>query len=248
MSKVVATIEARMTSSRLPGKVLLPAGGEPLLATMIRRVRMSQFIDDVVVATTTNDADQPIVDLALALNAKVFRGSESDVLGRVLGALLKYEADICVELTGDCPLIDPAIIDFAVREFHRSSAEHPYVSNSDPERTVPHGQDVQVFLAKALGELEREVSGPEDREHVTLGFYRSGAIERWRPRFLPPQLPWDCNEIFMTLDYEEDYELIRAIHEALFLRHPVYNVNQIVDFIHANPELHNKCVNIREQK
>src|SRR5437016_2865888 len=112
-AKVVAVIEARMTSSRLPGKVLLPAGGQPLLAVLVERLRRVERIDQIVVATTVNAADDPIVAVARNLGIGWFRGSEEDVLQRVVECLRANHAKICVEITGDCPLVDPAIVDEA---------------------------------------------------------------------------------------------------------------------------------------
>src|SRR5579871_4811177 len=108
--RIVSTIEARMTSSRLPGKVLLPAGGEPLLGILIRRLQAVPELDDIVVATTSNATDEPIVELASRYNVNVFRGSENDVLARVSGALQSYRADVAVEITGDAPLLDSALV------------------------------------------------------------------------------------------------------------------------------------------
>ena len=109
--KIVASIEARMTSSRLPGKVLMLADGKPLLQHMIERIQKSKLVDEIVVATTVNASDMPIVHLCEQLGIKAFRGSEDDVLQRVLDAQASVNSDVIVELTGDCPLIDPEVID-----------------------------------------------------------------------------------------------------------------------------------------
>src|SRR5262245_63913016 len=148
--RCVATVEARMTSSRLPGKVLLPAGGRPLLEILVQRLRRAPGLDGVVIATTVNTSDDAVSTLGENLGVGVFRGSEHDVLGRVCGALRASGADVCVEITGDCPLVDPKIVGQALAEFLRTRADHPYVSNSDPHRAVPAGLDVQVFFASAL--------------------------------------------------------------------------------------------------
>ena len=124
--KIIASIEARMTSSRLPGKVLMPAFGEiSMLEFMIKRVQQSKLIDDIVIATTVNKADNPIVELCQNLNINFFRGSEEDVLLRVLNSHIKLKTDIIVELTGDCPLIDPVIIYQVMKVF--LSGEFVYV-------------------------------------------------------------------------------------------------------------------------
>ncbi|PYN41196.1 MAG: hypothetical protein DMD95_19965, partial [Candidatus Rokuibacteriota bacterium] len=182
--KCVATVEARMTSSRLPGKVLLPAAGRPLLQILVERLRRAPGLDGLVIATTVNASDDPVSALGEKLGVGVFRGSENDVLGRVCGALRASGADVCVEITGDCPLIDPEIVGEALTEFLRTRDDHPYVSNSDPHRAVPAGLDVQVFLASALFQLDAATGDSDDREHVSYGFYRPESGDRWRPRFI----------------------------------------------------------------
>ena len=243
--KCVATVEARMTSSRLPGKVLLPAAGRPLLEILVERLRRAPGLDGVVIATTVNAADDPISELGEKLGVGVFRGSENDVLGRVCGALRSSGADVCVEITGDCPLIDPDIVGEALTEFLRTRAEHLYVSNSDPHRAVPAGLDVQVFFASALFQLEATTDDPEDREHVSYGFYRPESGDRWRPRFIRHAACVGAEELLATLDFPEDYELIRRLHEDLASTDPHYAAADIVRWIRAHPELETRCREVR---
>jgi len=243
--KCVATVEARMTSSRLPGKVLLPAAGRPLLEILVERLRRAPGLDGVVIATTVNAGDDPISELGEKLGVEVFRGSENDVLGRVCGALRSSGADVCVEITGDCPLIDPDIVGEALTEFLRTRAEHLYVSNSDPHRAVPAGLDVQVFFASALFQLEATTDDPEDREHVSYGFYRPESGDRWRPRFIRHAACVGAEELLATLDFPEDYELIRRLHEDLASTDPHYAAADIVRWIRAHPELETRCREVR---
>lgn len=243
--RVVATIEARMTSTRLPGKVLLPAAGRPLLEILIGRLHRARSIHELVVATTIGATDQPIVDLAGHLGVRVFRGSEHDVLARVCGALRATEADVCVELTGDCPLIDPEIVDEVVHAYVETAADHPYASNSDPQRSVPIGLDVQVFAADSLFELDRTTSDARDREHVSYGFYRPESDGRWRPRFVTHESTRGAEDIVVALDYREDYDLIRALHEELVRVDPAYGAREIVAWVRAHPELHDRCLRVR---
>src|SRR3954454_8823993 len=134
MERVVATIEARMTSSRLPGKVLLPAVGKPLLELMVERLQRSRHLDAIVIATTEDASSDPLEELAERLGIGCFRGSEDDVLARVLGAARAYDADLIVELTGDCPLIDPALVDLHVERFNEGGSD--YTANV-LEKTYP---------------------------------------------------------------------------------------------------------------
>lgn len=242
---VVATIEARMTSSRLPGKVLMPAGGKPLLQILIERLRDADGIDEIIVATTSNATDDPIAALCEQLGVAVFRGSENDVLERVCGALRRARADICVEITGDCPLIDPRIVEEVLHAYHETSGRHPYVSNSDPKRSVPAGFDVQVMSANALYALAEETTDPADREHVSYGFYRQEAGDRWSPRFIQHASCRGAEDLLITLDYDDDYVLIRAIHEALSPTTPLYSAPQIIQWIRDNPALEAACARRR---
>lgn len=242
---VVATIEARMTSSRLPGKVLMTAGGKPLLQILIERLKRAPSLDSIVVATTTNATDDPIAALALRQDVLLFRGSEEDVLGRVCGALQMVNADICVEITGDCPLVDPLIVEESIFEFRSSRDTHSYVSNSDPCRSVPAGLDVQVFFADALYCLEQESSNPQDREHVSLGFYRPESNGRWNPRFITHRSCVGAEHFLATLDYREDYELIKMAHEELSAQFPNYGASELIQWIVAHPDMQQKCKAIR---
>ncbi len=239
--RIIATIEARMTSSRLPGKVLMPAAGQPLLEILLQRLGKTPSLDGIVIATTTNEADDPIAALGDRMGVGVFRGSEDDVLGRVCGALRSAQADICVEITGDCPLIDPVIVQEAIDAFLETSDTHPYVSNSDPYRAVPAGLDVQVFFAEALYDLASQTTDPADREHVSLGFYRPDSKDKWRPRFISHASCRGAQDLLVTLDYAEDYELIRRLHEALSVDEPDYGAHQIVDWIRRHPRLQAAC-------
>jgi spore coat polysaccharide biosynthesis protein SpsF len=243
--KCVATVEARMTSSRLPGKVLLPAAGKPMLQILLERLAAVPRLDAIVVATTVNAADDPIADLGAALGVQVFRGSEDDVLGRVCGALDAAAADVCVEITGDCPLIDPAIVGEALDEYLRTRDTHWYVSNSDPHRAVPAGLDVQVFGADLLHRLERATTDPADREHVSYGFYRPDAGDRWRPRFIGHAAARGGERMLVTLDHREDYELIQTVYEDLSRTSPLFGAAAIIDWIRAHPEAHARCLQVR---
>jgi spore coat polysaccharide biosynthesis protein SpsF len=243
--RIVATIEARMGSSRLPGKVLMPAGGKPMLQILIERLRRARQVDDIVVATTVNPGDAPIVELAESLGTSVHRGSEDDVLGRVHGALVECAADICVEITGDCPLIDPGIVDEAISAYLETAGTHPYVSNSDPHRAVPAGLDVQVFAASALARLAAETDSPDDREHVSLGFYREDAARHWNPRFIRHAATEGAEGLLVTLDYQEDYVLLRALHEDVSRSCANYGAREIIEWVRAHRDLEDACRRVR---
>ena len=169
--KIVATIEARMGSSRLPGKVLMPINGVPAIKKMIDRVKESRMIDDIVIATSTNKLDNKIALFAKEHNIKVFRGSEDDVLGRVVKACASVNGDIIVELTGDSILTDPEILDLGVETFLNNECD--IVSNCGTYLTYPMGIYVQVFRYTDLKIISDTVTDPAVREHVSLYFYEN---------------------------------------------------------------------------
>ncbi len=246
--KVAAIIEARMTSSRLPEKVVMPAAGTPLLQVLIERLQRVDRLDQIIVATTTNDTDNPIVELVNRLDGvAVDRGSEHDVLDRVCSCLKKHNVDVCVEITGDCPLIDPDIVTEAITAYDAHQPNTVYLSNSAPHQAVPAGFDVQVFRAEALYQLDRETQDPVDREHVSYGFYRPESEEKWNPVFISHEESKDGTHLICTLDYQEDYNLIRAIHEDLSgSNHTHYGVADVIRWINKNPEIHQACLDVRQ--
>ena len=204
--KIVASIEARMTSSRLPGKVLMNAIDEvSMLEFMIHRVKLSNTIDDIIVATTVNKADLPIINLCKKLNVKYYRGSENDVLLRVLEAHKSINSDVIVELTGDCQLIDYKIIDECVSIY--SSSEYDYVSNCHV-RSYPIGLDVQVFSTDLLNKISKIALEDEDREHVSLYIYKSGKY-KLKELVAKDELFWP--DLRITLDDLGDYKLLKNI-------------------------------------
>ncbi len=235
-----------MTSSRLPGKVLAPVGGKPTLAILIERLKSTPGIDRIVLATTVNATDDAVAMLARELGIDVFRGSEDDVLGRVRGALDSVTASVCVEVTGDCPLVDPAIVATMLREFMSSRGRNAYVANTTgPKLGVPHGLDVQVFEADALRAIDAEVTDPDAREHVSLPFYRQPSAARWRPRFVsffPDAL---CRRVWLSLDHPEDLELIRSVHDELSQRDPHFGAAAMIDACLARPEMTRACLALR---
>lgn len=210
---LVTIIQARMTSSRLPEKVLADICGKPSLQIMLERISMSTSVGKVVVATTINTSDDPIVKLCNKLGYKTFRGDEFDVLGRILQAAESENAEVVVRLTADCPMIDPGVIDEVVTTF--SINNHDYLSNTI-ERTYPDGLDVEVMSINALREAHKKAVAPFLREHVTP--YISGK----RPdlgagdfRIDQIRFAADFSHIRWTLDTKEDLQRIRSLVSKL---------------------------------
>jgi spore coat polysaccharide biosynthesis protein SpsF len=230
--KIIATIEARMTSSRLPGKVLLPAQGAPMLARMVQRLKMVPSLDGIVVATTVNAADDPIEALAAELGIGCWRGSEDDVLKRVLDAAHAFEADVIVELTGDCPLIDPVIVEHCIQAYRAAGVD--YLSNV-LERTFPIGMDTQVFATSILDDVARRTLDPTDHEHVSLYIYRHPELYSLKNLAAPPELR--DPDLRLTLDTPQDYQLIDQVFAALLPQGPGFPLGDILALLQARPDL-----------
>lgn len=207
--RTVGIIQARTGSTRLPGKVLMPLLGEPVLAHVIRRVRRARSLDAVVVATTTEPRDDPIIDLGRGLGCAVVRGSEQDLLARYLLAARAHDADRVVRVTSDCPLIDPELVDEVVAALQARHGD--YASNTLPPRTYPRGLDVEAFTLAALDQADRQDHDPASREHATPFLYRHPHLFR----LVPVHGAVDYSHHRWTLDTPADYELIRRLYEAL---------------------------------
>jgi spore coat polysaccharide biosynthesis protein SpsF len=230
--RTVAIIEARMSSTRLPGKVLRPILGKPMLELLVERLERARQLDHIVIATTTNPGDRAIAELCRHLGIGCFRGSEDDVLDRVLRAAQHAQADVIVEITGDCPLIDPDIVDELVDVFKNNGFD--YVSNNR-ERTYPLGLDTQVFPTKVLEEVARLTQDPVDHEHVSLYIYEHP--ERFRLHNVPGDLPERYRDIRLTVDTAEDLALIAQIYESLYPAKPAFTLRDVLALFDGKPEL-----------
>ncbi|MFI5254872.1 MAG: cytidylyltransferase domain-containing protein [Candidatus Limnocylindrales bacterium] len=206
--RTVAIIQARTGSTRLPGKVMLPLLGEPLLSHVFRRTSRAERVQATVIATTTASGDDVIADLATHEGWPLVRGSEMDLLARYLQAARAHQADLVVRITSDCPLIDPELIDEVVAAVGEGI---DYASNSLEPRTYPRGLDVEAIRRRALEEADRADRDPASREHATPFIYRHP--ERFRLRRVAA--PSDLSAHRWTVDTSEDYELVRRIYEAL---------------------------------
>lgn len=222
-----------MGSSRLPGKVLADIGGRPVLARMVERVRRSSQIHDLVIATSTAPQDDAIAEWAEGVGIPVFRGSEDDVLQRVSDAHAQMGSEVIVELTGDCPLIDPALIDLAVETFFANSCD---VVSSAHSGTYPSGTDVQVFRASDLMEVAATIADPAVREHVSLHFYETP--ERYRVIHLVAPVSSRLPGTRLDLDYPEDLEFIRAVFAELEKEYgPGFGIEQVVSLLARSSDI-----------
>lgn len=238
-----AIIEARMTSTRLPGKVLAPILGRPTLELLVERLRRVKRLDQVIVATTVNRTDDPIEALARRIGAGCFRGSEADVLDRVLQASRAHGVDLIVEITGDCPLADPATIDRVLDAYHGGQCD--YASNV-LQRTYPRGLDVQVFPTAVLEDVARRTNDPVDHEHVSLYIYSHP--ERYRLRDVLSGLPGRHADLRLTVDTPEDLALVKAIYEALYPANPAFGLPDMLDLLERRPDLARINQHVQQKK
>lgn len=219
--------QARMTSTRLPGKVLKTVLGKPLLQHQLERLRRASA-DEVVVATTTNVDDEPVVALCRKLSVPFFRGSEGDVLSRYDGAAKAFGLELVVRVTSDCPLIDPSVIDQVIAF---RSDKYDYASNT-LTRSYPRGMDTEVFSTEMLSLAAAEATAPYEREHVTPFFYK-------RPeRFRLGQVVYSSDESAhrWTVDTPEDFALIEKLLTGLVPSKPDYTLEDALALIARHPE------------
>ncbi len=227
--KTLIIVQARMTSTRLPGKVLLPLAGEPMLTRLIERLRRVRRADGIVVATTTNATDDPIAALCAQLGLPCHRGSEHDVLSRYADAARVHGADVVVRITSDCPLIDPALIDQTIAAFDEGGSD--YVSNMLPP-TWPYGMAVEVFSAAALAQAHAEATQAAEREHVTPFLYWHP--ERYRLRNVAS--PVDLSHHRWTVDTPEDYALVSRLFDHLMPTRPNFTQADVLALLEQHPD------------
>lgn len=227
---VVAVIQARMGSTRLPGKVLADVAGAPMLDRVIDRVRRAGWVDAVWVAGSAKRADDPIAARCRAIGVPMFRGPEEDVLGRFVGTAERARADVVVRLTADCPLLDPEVIDRVVAEV----IDHPatdYASNVT-ERSYPRGLDVEAFTREALIRMDQLGRSPAAREHVTIPV-RLEHPEAFHCRSVGS--PDDDSDLRWTVDTAEDLEFVRLVYRTLGLADRAWSYRELVAWCRANP-------------
>ncbi len=229
----VAIIQARMGSTRLPGKVLMDIEGEPMLVRVVERVRQSHQIKEVIVATTITDSDDPVHELCTARGYAVYRGSEDDVLDRYYQAALKFNATTIVRLTADCPLIDPGVIDQTLTEFRERGVD--FAANRLPppwKRTFPEGLDVEVCRFEALERAWREAEQRHQREHVMPYFYE----EAGRFNIFVLQHDPDYGRYRFSVDETADLELVRQIYRRLPSQDE-FSWYDIIQLLNSDPAL-----------
>lgn len=228
--KIVAIIQARVGSTRLPKKVLLYLEGKTVLERVIERVTASKLINDVVIATTVNKDDLEIVKICSSNGVSVYCGSEDDVLDRYFQAARLLKADHIVRITADCPLIDPTVISEVI-EFHLHK-KADYTSNTFKE-TYPDGQDVEIFTFETLMKAWKNASLASEREHVTPYIRKNPDVFK----LLNLEYKDNLSQKRWTLDNPEDYVFIKIIYNNLYHKNPLFGMKEIMKFINENPEI-----------
>lgn len=222
-----------MTSTRLPGKVLMDVAGKPMLVQQIGRLKQCALADEIVIATTTNPVDDPLVDIARQEGVGWFRGDEHDVLSRFVGAARQTRADVIVRVTADCPLIDPQVSDRVIGELLTHTPECDYASNV-LQRTYPRGLDVEAFFWDTLLRMDRLAQSSQAREHVTV------LLRSERPELFLCRSVEDVEnnaDLRWTVDNAADLDLVRALYHTLNLAaHPV-SYREVLAHARSHPEL-----------
>lgn len=231
----LAVVQARMTSTRFPGKVLAPLLGEPMILRQLERVSRSEKIDELIVATSTDPSDDPLVDVLHSAGYSVFRGSLDDVLARFIGAIDAFEnhtgdpVNVVVRLTADCPLASPQVIDEVIRAFE--TAEVDYLSNTMTP-TYPDGLDAEVVKASVLREVASVAVDPPEREHVTLGVYRRDAIYAIGNHADAR----NNSDLRWTVDTPEDFSFVTQVYEELYPNSLNFEYDDVLDYLRKYPE------------
>jgi len=228
--KIAAIIQARMTSIRLPGKVLMDIEGKPMLWHVISRLRFSKKLDDIILAIPDKKESDILEKFAREKKIKYFRGSEEDVLSRYYKTAKKFKVDVVVRITADCPLIDPEIVDRIIQKHLDSGTD--YTSNAF-KRTFPRGLDVEVFNFKILEKTHQEAKGHYQREHVTPYIYEN------HKRFQLINVKNKINFYYMrwVVDEKKDLEFVREIYKKISLKEKIFYMKDIVAILKKYPEL-----------
>lgn len=226
--RVIAIIQARMNSRRLPGKVLLPLCGKPVLEHVVTRVKACAQIEEVIVATSTEASDDPIADWSRASDVNCFRGSLDDVLDRFYQCALQYGAESVVRITADCPVVDPAIIDEVIAGYYAGGFDYYGLGGEFPD-----GLDCTVISFSALSKAWQEAKLQSEREHVGPyiekypDLFNNGALNKFT----------GLSHLRWTLDEPEDYQLLNQIYDALYSESSLFLTQDILDFLEKNPEM-----------
>jgi spore coat polysaccharide biosynthesis protein SpsF len=235
-ANVVIVVQARMSSTRLPGKVLLPILGKSLLERMIERVQMIKHAATVVIATSDHEQDDIIQNEAEKIDVPCFRGSLDNCLDRHYQAGLKYGADVVIKIPSDCPLIDPRIIDEVLDYYFAHEGEYDFVNNLHPA-TWPDGNDVEIMTAACIERAYKEASRKLELEHTTPYIWENP------DKFRIANISWSAGKDYsmshrFTIDYPEDYQFIKKVYEELYPQKADFSCDDILSLLETQPEIY----------
>lgn len=228
--KIDAIVQARMGSSRLPGKTLLKIGDQTMLAHVVNRLERSQRLSQVVVATSTSDSDRQIIEYMEGLDKQAFTGSEADVLDRYMQTALAVKSELIVRITGDCPLIDPLTIDDMINFHLQQNAD--YTGNL-ARRTLPRGLDAEIFSVHALRIAHEQARKPHHREHVTPYFYENP--DKFNVASYEVKGELRRPDLRLCVDTQEDLDLLQEIYKRFFTADGIIDVRVVIGWLDANP-------------
>lgn len=243
MTRIVAVIQGRLGSTRLPGKILMPLGDRAMIAQIVRRLKAAVEIDEVIIATADNAANRPLVNFAREQGLAVFAGQEQDLTDRFYQAGKAYGADALLRVTADCPFVDPALADQLIAAYRRQSGAIDFMANNRPG-SYPHGLDMEIIAMTALERLWHEEQDPFRREWFSLNFcdLAGNAQNGYRCANLPaagPHLPaaGPLAHLRLTVDYAEDMTMARRIYAELDQPDRIFGLDDILELIDARPEI-----------
>ena len=246
LMKIVATIEARMNSSRLPGKILMDIGGIKSLECQIRRMQRSRYIDEIIIATTINASDDIVVDFARSLDVNVYRGSESDVMSPILEAAIFCNGDVQVQTTGDCPFIDPVIIDEVVKYYLDSDTEYDFVSN-EIERSYPIGLDCRVFSVSSLKLANSICQDPIHRIHGSTFISNGEGVNIFSSKNLVAPKELSFPNYRWTLDEIDDLKFLKRVAGNFGKDIVKTSAYEIMNWLHKHPTVVNINSNVQQK-
>lgn len=227
---VTLIMQTRMGSTRLPGKVMLPLAGKPVVWHDLERIKKSRRVDTIVVATTSDPSDDILAQFCEKNDVNCFRGSTEDVLARYQGAIDQYGGEVVVRVTSDCPLIDPEIIDLVIDGL----GDYDYVTNVF-DRNFPRGMDTEAFTCQALKRASQEATKKFDREHVTPYIREQADIFRTRNIDMPDA--YHFPQFRLTIDSTQDYQLFQAIYNEFYRAGEIIDVPRVLQWLQANPDI-----------
>ena len=235
--KIVTIIQARVGSTRLPNKVMMPLAGKPLLLRMYERVDAANYTDTIIIATTEEEIDDPIVSLCKDNGIKYYRGNSTDLLDRHYKAALPFNPYAVVKIPSDCPLIDPDIIDKVLKYYIDNKNIFDFVSNLHPA-SYPDGNDVEIFSADALKDTWLNAKKELEREHTTPYLWEN------QDKFSVGNVLWEGEKDYsmshrFTIDYDQDYEFIKRVYGELYTEDNIFSLQDILNLLDEKPEIKN---------